>query len=369
MWGYAYENGPMQYPGPTLIINQGDIITIYLRNQLEVPVSIIFPGQEGVETIGGTPGLLTAEAPPYKEPGRMRSLEDRKIPFPVSFIRNQEDDDRKISPVYQRKSPQGLEGWVGYTFKASHAGTYLYHSGTRPDLQVEMGLVGAIIVRPNDFDPKHPQAYEHEGASYNHEYLFLLTEIDPRIHELTQCGNMEKIDFTTYWPVYWFINGRNSPDTMAPAFVSRLPHQPYNCMPRMHPGDKLLMRVIGAGRDLHPFHHHGNHSKIIARDGRLLSSKPDAGPDLQQVVFTIPSVPGQTIDAIFEWTGKKLGWDIYGHSAKDPLEPHEYAPDHGKPFPVVLPEQQDLAIGAMYSGSPFLGAMGALPPNVIRSFF
>ena len=33
-----------------------------------------------------------------------------------------------------------------------------------------------------------------------------------------------------------------------------------------------------------------------------------AGP----VLFTIPSAPGGTVDAIFEWTGKDLGWDMYG---------------------------------------------------------
>jgi hypothetical protein len=45
------------------------------------------------------------------------------------------------------------------------------------------------------------------------------------------------------------------------------------------------------------------------------------------------------------------------------MEPGEYAPDHGKPFPVTLPDVKSITIGMMYSGSPFLGAMGALPPG------
>ncbi len=69
------------------------------------------------------------------------------------------------------------------------------------------------------------------------------------------------------------------------------------------------------------------------------------------------------MDAIFEWTGAKLGWDIYGHSPEDALKPNEYAPDHGKPFPVTLPAQQDLTLGGLWSGSPFLGAEGPLPPG------
>ena len=84
-----------------------------------------------------------------------------------------------------------------------------------------------------------------------------------------------------------------------------------------------------------------------------------AGPTL----FTIPSLPGGTVDAVFEWTGKDLGWDIYGHTSTDALEPNEWAPDHGVAIPVDLPSLSSLAFGGFYSGSPFLGAMGALPPG------
>ena len=80
-------------------------------------------------------------------------------------------------------------------------------------------------------------------------------------------------------------------------------------------------------------------------------------------MFTISSVPGETVDAIFEWTGAKLGWDIYGHQPGEPLEPEEYASDHGKPFPIILPEGQNLAFGGFWSGSPFLGNGGSLPPG------
>ena len=79
--------------------------------------------------------------------------------------------------------------------------------------------------------------------------------------------------------------------------------------------------------------------------------------------YTLKVVPGSTYDAIFEWTGKGLGWDIYGHAESDPLQPNEYAPDHGKPLPVILPNQQDLTFGGHWSGSPYLGVFGALPPG------
>ena len=33
MWGYALDNGTMGYPGPTIIVNQGDTVTINLTNR------------------------------------------------------------------------------------------------------------------------------------------------------------------------------------------------------------------------------------------------------------------------------------------------------------------------------------------------
>lgn len=328
VWAYAQEGKRAQYPGPTLIVKQGETVTITLTNQLPdadpaqpgvqpaMPVSMVFPGQDGVEATGGSEGLLTRES-------------------------------------------AGPADTVTYRFTAKRPGTYLYHSGTRPDLQVEMGMVGAIIVRPS----APGQAYDHAETAYDHEYLFLLTEMDPVIHEQVAAGQLAAVDTTRYFAQYWFINGRTGPDTLSAANVGWLPTQPYNALPRMHPGEKVLLRLIGAGRDLHPFHTHGNNMKIVAHDGRLLQSAPGAGPDLAYSDYTLQVLPGATYDALFEWTGKGLGFDIYGHSPTDPLAPNEYAPDHGKPFPVVLPQNQDLTFGGFYSGSPFLGTAGTLPPG------
>jgi FtsP/CotA-like multicopper oxidase with cupredoxin domain len=260
-----------------------------------------------------------------------------------------------------REAPPG--GVVTYTFEATNEGTYTYYSGSRPDIQIELGLIGALIVRPPGFDPAHPQAYSHPETAYTDEILFLLSEGDPVIHRQVNFGDLSKADTTAFFPTYWFINGRNGPDTMFQAAAPWLPSQPYNCMPMMKPGDKLLYRFIGGGRDYHPLHTHGNNFWVIARDGRLLESSPGAGPDLAVSEFTLAVAPGATYDAIFTWTGEKLGWDMYGHMPGDPMEPGEYAPDHGKPFPVVLPDNKDLTFGLWWSGSQFLGGMGELPPG------
>ena len=344
MWGYAPDGGTMQYPGPTLIVPQGALITVNLTNELPAVhgqnVSIVFPGQV-VEASSNNPaaaveGALALEAPP--------------------------DGTTQVT----------------YQFIASEPGTYLYRSGTRPDLQVEMGLVGALVVRSST--PSVPDgraytdmihyAYNHPDTAYHHEYLYLVTEADAAIHKLIEDGRLAEVDMTQWHPVHWFINGRSFPDLLQAPYAPWYPTQPYNCVPRIHPFEKMLIRVVAAGQQLHPMHYHGQDFSVIAMDGRVLSSNGGpAGPDLAYKGSTLRFVPGQTADMIWEWTGKDLGWDPYGHvPGDDPLEGYEYTsdggttyPDHTVPFPVVLAERDDLAFGQFWSGSPFLGMTGDLP--------
>jgi FtsP/CotA-like multicopper oxidase with cupredoxin domain len=340
-WGYEDlgDNegvGLPQYPGPTLILKQNDSVTITLNSQLPFGrcTSIVFPGHQ-VTATGGTAGLLTQES-------------------------------------------CAATDTVTYQFTASEPGTYIYYSGTEPGLQVEMGLLGVIIVRPAG----HPKwAYHSAETAFDHEVMFLLSSMDPHIHTLAEQNRFDEIDLNARWPVYWFINGRAAPDDLVGPYVTYLPHQPYNVAARMTPGQKMLVRIIGGDQDQHPLHLHGNHYHEIARYGRMLSSN-GIDPDLQRGKFTTLTVPGQTVDAIFTWTGEKLGWDIYGtpadgmpaHDCKDtdPADgyadadadyPMEWCADHNKPFPVLLPENQDLAFGGWWSGSPFMGGGEPLPPG------
>jgi len=359
LWGYADGNGPAQYPGPTLIINQGNNVTVNLTNQIPTisgnpptSVSIVFPGH-GVTATGGVPGLLTREASPGQT--------------------------------------------VTYTFTASQPGTYTYFSGTQPELQVEMGLFGAIVVvpatapdcpalAPDPVAPSRGYAYCHPDAYFDREYLFLLSEVDPVVHRLVEQGKMSQVDMTSRHPTAWFINGRNMPDTMAMAHSSWLPNQPYDSMPMMHPGEMVLMRIVGGGGNLHPLHTHGQNHLVIARDARLLRSAGSATVDLAVSDYTTTSVPGQTADAIWgPWTGEKLGWDVYGHTGTEPgicvpgpvppttidangfdINTFEYCPDHGKPIPVKIPAQSLMQFGAMYGGTPYLGVQGDLPPAHVQ---
>jgi len=386
----------MQVPGPTMVVTEGQTVTINLTNNLPPAAgntSILFPGFNVTTTCiaaGQQQGLLTCEAAPG--------------------------------------------GTVTYSFTASAPGTHAYYSGTQGDLQIEMGLYGAVIVLPasppancangtsitnlygkTDYGTTagiegFPEqdfrlstaAYDHPKSCYDREYLFQWAEMDSRIHKQAEAQVRAKIgcvagtigcslDVQTepYHPAYFLINGRSMPDLMDPNYASEYPHQPYNGNPHMHPGELTLIRTVGQGRWQHPFHEHANHVRILARDGNLILSQTSpedlAGPAL----FTTTTTPGQAMDGIFYYTGRGLNWDMYGHNPKSgdatakltcvpdangyntgsptAINFWEWCQDHNKPLqaapfgdvaglgPATLPDSNILTNGAWYGGSPYLG--------------
>jgi FtsP/CotA-like multicopper oxidase with cupredoxin domain len=333
----AGQNCPsMQVPGPTLIVHENDVVTVNLLNGLPSAAgntSILFPGFNVASTTGVT-GLLTQEAVPGST--------------------------------------------VTYTFTASAPGTHPYYSGTQGDLQIEMGLYGAVIVLPatvpancttgyhaanltaqsasslahpgvkeNDFRLSQA-AYDHPASCYDREYLFQWAEMDTRIHRQAQAQVAARANCTAgtagcsldvqtepYHPAYFLINGRSMPDLMDPNFAGEYPHQPYNGNPHMHPGELTLIRTIGQGRWQHPFHEHANHVRILARDGNLVLSSTTtpisystpggtavSGPPLAGLLmFNTDTTPGEAFDGIFYFTGRGLNWDPYGHHPGDTSDP------------------------------------------------
>lgn len=313
MWSYASAGGAFQYPGPVLCVDEGDTVTITLHNTLRVASSIVFPGQEGVLANGA------AAQPQLNGSGVMTSLA-------------------------QTAAANG--GSVTYSFVASRPGTYLYHSGTDAAVQQQMGLVGALIVRPA---MGASYAYNRADSAFapGREYLMLFTDIDPYLHMAKERG--ASYDMARFTTRYWLINGRSFPDTIAPNGAVWLPDQPYGSMARIEPYDAAsnplpaLVRYIGAASDLQPFHPHGNHSLVIARDGQPLEGP--AGEDLSQELFSLPIAPGQTWDVLFRW---------------EDVEQYDPAT---KPIPYQAPPISDVVNGQYYSGDPYLGTTGSLLPG------
>ncbi|OLB74450.1 MAG: hypothetical protein AUI14_23315 [Actinobacteria bacterium 13_2_20CM_2_71_6] len=308
MWGYANADtgGHFQSPGPILCVNQGDTVTVSVHNTLPDPVSVIFPGQEGVNSTGAA-GLLTGEAP--------------------------------------------SGGDATYTFVAGQPGTYVYESGSDQSKQVEMGLYGALVVRPAG----HADYAYDVGTQFNpqREYLILLSEIDPDLHHAVETGGT--YDFNALHNRYFDVNGRQFPDTLQENGVPWLPSQPYGALVRVLPYDATknplpaLIRMANVGAQNHPFHPHGNHIRLVAQDGRRLLSPTGADASSEHFGDTIGS--GQTEDFLFSWTDQD-SWD----PGTNPLPP--------QPNYLNLRFKDDVT---WYSGNPYLGTKGNGLPTTVTS--
>lgn len=321
MWGYSESGKPFQHPGPVLCVNEGDTVTIRLQNNLAEDASIVFPGQENVQADG---------AP----------------------VQPQLDLGGNLTSLAQVAPANG--GSVTYSFVADHPGTFIYESGTDPQKQVRMGLFGALVVRPSIGSA---YAYNRADSRFmpDEEFLVLLSEIDPYQHQAAEQGL--SFDMNTYQARYWLINGRGFPDSIADNFAPFVPNQPYGALalihsfndtlpasdPNYHPYPGMI-RYLNVGSENYPFHPHGNNGLVIGRDGRALEDT--GGQDLSFEKFAINIGPGQTWDVIFKW---------YDAEQYDKVT---------NPVPVTIPDVANMEFGMFWSGSPYLGEMGPMPPGM-----
>jgi FtsP/CotA-like multicopper oxidase with cupredoxin domain len=120
IWGYSASSvGPAGLPGPLLLVNEGDMVTVILTNTLTESTALLFQGQSMIPDLTGV----------------------------------------------------AAGGSKSYTFQATTPGTYLYEAGlvSNGQHQVAMGLYGALVVLPA------------AAPTYNEETLLVLSEYDPAL--------------------------------------------------------------------------------------------------------------------------------------------------------------------------------------------
>lgn len=328
MWSYAGSSGQFQLPGPTLCVGQGATVTITLKNLLREPVSVVVPGIVGYQADG-------QPAQPVYSGATLTSL---------------------VKPA----AANG--GTVTYSFTATRSGTYLYQSGTDTAKQSQMGLYGALIVRPaSGGNIVDGQAYDTAASAFDtqHEYLHLLSDIDPAFHLAVERNR--SFSLANLKPRYFLINGRAMPDTIAPNNAPWLPSQPYGAMVHIQPKPldagadyrPALIRYVNVGSSTFPFHPHGNDQRVIGKDAYALVAF--GGSDESYEKFLIDLGPGQTVDTTLAWTNI----DQY---APDDDPNDDVHPD----VPVDLPPLQDQIVtpDTWFSESPYLGYLNDLPAGV-----
>ena len=223
-----------QVPGPRLELTEGDHVRINFTNHLPEPATMHWHG------------LIV--------PNRMDG------------------------PGYITQDPVQPGGRYVYEYIVQQAGTYFYHSHTRPDRQQALGLYGALIIHPKDVSTE---------VRANYDYVVQLQEWLNR-DGLTYPAMLMEGGL----PNYFTINGKAYPatDTL-----------------RMKVGETIKFRFIGTNNNfIHPMHMHGGPFTVVARDGVMLPVAARFEADVINVG------PGQRYDVI--WPAREPGkWILHCH--------------------------------------------------------
>jgi hypothetical protein len=254
MWGFAMcTDGsfstctPATVPGPQLTVPVGDaLLTIHLKNML--PSSPLMNNSTSIVI----PGQITNMAPVKFTDGtgrqRVRSFTHETLPG----------------------------GGIGdYTWTNMKPGTYLYHSGTHPQVQVQMGLYGGV---KKDF----AAGQIYSGVAYSNEVVLLYSEIDPVLHASVSGGSYDPLVNSTlnYQPRYFLINGK--------------PFQPDDAaLATLPAGESTLLRFLNAGLQTRVPVINGLTMRLVAEDG---NPYPSPANPREQYSVLLPAA--KTVDAI-----------------------------------------------------------------------
>lgn len=231
-WGY---NG--QVPGPEIRVREGDLVRVRLHNRLPVPTTLHWHGIDVPMSMDGVPGL-TQDA---VEPG-------------ADFT---------------------------YEFTATNPGTRWYHSHVASNVQMELGLYGAMIIEPSI----------PEETQYTRDFTYLLDERALDVTPDVALGNAEVQNRATgngrggLFDYDLFLMNGKAGDAIPPFQIAE--------------GERIRLRLINAGNLPHAMHLHGQSFTIIATDGnpvpaaaRLVKDTILIGPGERYDVEILGTNPG-----------------------------------------------------------------------------
>jgi FtsP/CotA-like multicopper oxidase with cupredoxin domain len=272
MWGYALCGtgsaapatcaGAVTVPGPALAVPPGEGLIVHLTNSLPEPTSLVIAGQvkqEGMQPVWFEPGqastTFSGARPAGNTTARVRS--------------------------FDREAAAG-GGTVTYTWAGLKPGTYLYRSGTHPQVQVQMGLYGAVTKDAGLGQVAYTQGTA--SVTYSNQLLMLYSEIDPALHTAVAnatYGSSGPTSTLAYRPRFFLINGKAFPDAGLDPLVA------------VPAGQNLLLRFVNAGLMTHVPTIAGQYWRVVAEDGNPV---PVLGYPRQQ--YSAFLAPGKTLDVL-----------------------------------------------------------------------
>lgn len=226
VWGYTSANGaPPMIPGPLIEATQGQSITVEVVNN-----------------------------------------NTRSHNFVIQGVTS---DTGSISPGNSKT----------YTFTPNKGGVFFYRDTLNNNINREMGLHGALVVRSNSSN----RVWDN-GPSFNIARNWILADMDTQNwNDRASAGN--NVSTGSYRPNVFMINGMGGFDGM---------HDP-NTVLEGNSGQVGLVRIVNAGQFDESLHWHGNHFRVISRNGSHLSNF--------EWQDTINVKGGETMMVLYQLTG------------------------------------------------------------------
>lgn len=231
-------------PGPQLVVPPGTTtLNVTLYNGLKVPTSLVIAGQT-LPTVGGAPSapvhavdVVGDTCAPAADPinCRVRSFVGEAAPGAATT----------------------------YTFSNLRPGTYLYQSGTHPQVQIQMGLFGLLS---RDAPGTGRLLFADPSAGYDIDVPVVLSEVDDAQHTriaatLGTDPTLWKAGKNTtlmYAPKFFLINGK----------VFDASNPSANELPIVAPGgSRVVLRIANAGLQSRVLMLNNGTWKLLTEDG------------------------------------------------------------------------------------------------------
>jgi Bacterial cadherin-like domain len=287
MWGYRLvadaaacsTSGAPASPGPVISVPAGDAtLAITLVNKLTVPTSIVLAGQ-ALASDGGAP----VNAADLVGPGC--------APVPANLL------TCRVRSFTGETDPGATRT---YTFTNLRPGSYLYQSGTHPQVQVQMGLFGLAKQDAQAAGSTARQLSVNPANGFDVDVSVVLSEIDPEQHQLIASTlgtagqqtqwQLGKNSTLKYAPKFYLINGKVFDSTDPTA--SDLPVG-------AGAGSRVVLRLANAGLVSRILMLNNGTWKLLAEDGNAYAAARE------QATALLPA--GKTTDALLISTAPSDG--------------------------------------------------------------
>ena len=208
--GFSSDGASLNVPGESIIVQEGDTVSITIHNTLGTSHSFVIDGLVNSGRIS---------------PGTTVTVE----------------------------------------FTAQNPGSYLYYDGRNAPYNRVTGLHGGFAVMPaNSSNTLYPGS-----PTFSIQKFWVFNETDPGWNAAVRYGNTPSSSFV---PRYFTINGLSgrppgAPGNGDPAIDAMHDHRSAL---HGHIGDRTLIRMLNAGMAKHSVHTHGNHMEWLTRNGNIL---------------------------------------------------------------------------------------------------